>query len=107
LSVDVGVRTENYRNTNRLVDRADWEIGLQKTGFISEAGNCLVMQARIDDRSLVVVLLDARGSVARMGDANRIRHWVEQMPAPAVQRVSQPPEPHEPAPGAPRDATRT
>lgn len=77
LSVDTGYRTVNYRNTNRLIGRDDWEIGLQKTGFISEAGNCLVMQARIEDRPLVFVLLDAQGRGARIGDANRIRNWLE------------------------------
>lgn len=90
LSVEVGRRVENYRNTNRLVDRRDWDIGLQKTGFISEAGNCLVMQARIDDRPLVLVLLDAQARAARIIDATRIRHWVERMPSVDVSHVSQP-----------------
>lgn len=96
LSVDTGYRTVNYRNTNRLIGRDDWEIGLQKTGFISEAGNCLVMQARIEDRPLVFVLLDAQGRGARIGDANRIRNWLERnMPTdlPAgLQHTSTPPK---------------
>lgn len=95
LSVDTGYRTVNYRNTNRLVGRDDWEIGLQKTGFISEAGNCLVMQARIEDRPLVFVLLDAQGRGARIGDANRIRNWLERTMPPELpgklQHTSTPP----------------
>ncbi len=95
LSVDTGYRTVNYRNTNRLIGRDDWEIGLQKTGFISEAGNCLVMQARIDDRPLVFVLLDAQGRRARIGDANRIRNWLERTILPDLpggqQHTSSPP----------------
>lgn len=95
LSVDTGYRTVNYRNTNRLIGRDDWEIGLQKTGFISEAGNCLVMQARIDDRPLVFVLLDAQGRGARIGDANRLRNWLERTMPPelpgGMQHTSNPP----------------
>jgi D-alanyl-D-alanine endopeptidase (penicillin-binding protein 7) len=52
-------------------------VGLQKTGFISDAGNCLVMQARIDGRPLIFVLLDANGAMARFGDAQRIRAWLQ------------------------------
>ncbi len=90
LSVDTGYRTESYRNTNRLVDRSDWEIGLQKTGFISEAGNCVVMQTRIDSRPVVVVLLDATQRAARVRDSMRIREWLEGLGASGVQRVSHP-----------------
>jgi len=77
LTVDTGYKTVNYRNTNRLVNRPDWDIGVQKTGYISEAGNCVVMQTRIDGRSMVVVLLDAAARMARIGDAQRIRTWLE------------------------------
>lgn len=77
LTVDTGYSTVSYRNTNRLVDRPDWEIGVQKTGYISEAGNCVVMQTRIDGRSMVLVLLDAAARMARVGDAVRIRSWLE------------------------------
>lgn len=90
LSVDTGYRTENYRNTNRLVDRSDWEIGLQKTGFISEAGNCVVMQTRIDSRPVVVVLLDAAQRAARVTDSQRIREWLEGLGANGVHRISHP-----------------
>ena len=66
-----------YRNTNGLVRSNAWEIGLSKTGFISEAGRCLVMRVRLASRDLVVVLLDSWGRYSRIGDANRIRKWLE------------------------------
>jgi D-alanyl-D-alanine endopeptidase (penicillin-binding protein 7) len=66
-----------YRNTNGLVRSANWDIGLSKTGFISEAGRCLVMQVRMAQRDLIVVLLDSWGKYSRVGDANRIRKWLE------------------------------
>lgn len=77
LTVDTGYRLEEYRNTNRLVARDDWEIGVQKTGFISEAGNCVVMQARIGSRPVVLVLLDAEQRTARVRDSMKIRQWLE------------------------------
>lgn len=75
--VDVGQRVLQYRNSNRLIDRADWDIGLQKTGYISEAGRCLVMQASVAGRQLIMVFLDASNTAARLGDAERVRRWVE------------------------------
>lgn len=75
-----GARTVSFRNTNRLVSRDDWDIGLQKTGYISEAGNCLVMQARVEGRPVVLVLLDATGKLSRFGDAQRLRDWIEARP---------------------------
>jgi D-alanyl-D-alanine endopeptidase (penicillin-binding protein 7) len=66
-----------YRNTNGLVRSSDWDIGLSKTGFISEAGRCLVMRVRVSSKDLVVVLLDSWGKYSRIGDANRIRKWLE------------------------------
>ena len=66
-----------YRNTNGLVRSASWHIGLSKTGYISEAGRCLVMRVRVASRELVVVLLDSWGKYSRIGDANRIRKWLE------------------------------
>lgn len=66
-----------YRNTNGLVRSASWEIGLSKTGFINEAGRCLVMQVRMASKDLVVVLLDSWGKNSRIGDANRIKKWLE------------------------------
>lgn len=67
----------NFVNTNALVRKGDWVIGLSKTGFISEAGRCLVMQAEIGGQSLIIVLLDSAGKMTRIGDANRIRKWIE------------------------------
>ena len=61
-----------------------WEIGLQKTGYISEAGRCLVMQTKIAGRNLIMVFLDSAGKLSRLGDAERVRRWVESIPAAAV-----------------------
>ena len=78
LTVDTGYRAVSYRHTNRLISSPTWDIGLQKTGYISEAGNCLVMQASVDGRDVVMVLLDAQGSSSRFADAQRLRQWLEQ-----------------------------
>ena len=67
----------NFNNTNSLVRGGEWKIGLSKTGFINEAGRCLVMQATIAGEPMIVVLLDSNGKLTRIGDANRIRKWVE------------------------------
>jgi len=66
-----------FRNTNGLVRSAQWEIGLSKTGYISEAGRCLVMRVRMASREVTVVLLDSWGRLSRVGDANRIKKWLE------------------------------
>ncbi len=66
-----------FNNTNRLTRMDDWNIGLSKTGFINEAGHCLVMQAEVADRDVIIVLLDATGSNRRAGDAARIKAWLE------------------------------
>ncbi len=66
-----------YVNTNRLTRTGEWQIGLSKTGFINEAGHCLVMQAEIAQRKVIIVLLDAIGKYNRLGDANRIKQWLE------------------------------
>ena len=66
-----------YSNTNPLVKNASWNIGISKTGYISEAGRCLVMQARINQHPVVIVLLDSWGLRTRVGDANRIKKWME------------------------------
>lgn len=76
LTVDTGFRQVRYGNTNRLV-KAGWDIGIQKTGYISEAGRCLVMQTLVDGRPVVMVLLDSDGSNTRFGDARRLRTWLE------------------------------
>jgi D-alanyl-D-alanine endopeptidase (penicillin-binding protein 7) len=76
-TVKVLGRTQQFRNTNGLVRSTQWEIGLSKTGYISEAGRCLVMQANIKQRPVVIVLLDSWGKRTRVGDANRIKKWME------------------------------
>lgn len=78
--VAVGKRTLQYNNTNRLVHSASWDIGLQKTGYISEAGRCLVMQTQIAGRKLIMVFLDSTGKFSRLADAERVRQWVESTP---------------------------
>ncbi len=75
--VAVGQRTLQYNNTNRLVKNPDWDIGLQKTGYIAEAGRCLVMQTKVAGRKLIMVFLDSAGKYSRLGDAERVRNWVE------------------------------
>lgn len=80
-SVGVGRRLLHFRNTNRLIPRNDWDIELQKTGYIDEAGKCLVMQAETSGRSLVLVLLDGRGSSVRVRDAQSIKRWLRVNPA--------------------------
>jgi D-alanyl-D-alanine endopeptidase (penicillin-binding protein 7) len=79
--VAVGNRTLQFNNTNRLVKNPAWDIGLQKTGFINEAGQCLVMQAKVAGRKLIMVFLDSAGKLSRIGDAERVRRWVESNPA--------------------------
>lgn len=68
--------TLQYVNTNRLVRGGDWAIGLQKTGYISEAGQCLLMQARLAGRKLIMVFLDSASKLARLRDAERVRKWL-------------------------------
>jgi len=70
-------RTLEFHNSNGLVSNKTWSIGLSKTGYINAAGRCLVMQAEIAARQVVIVLLDSWGKYTRLGDANRIRHWME------------------------------
>lgn len=77
-AVAPGGRTLQYRNSNRLIANSRWEILVQKTGYIAEAGRCLVMNAVIDGRSVVMVFLDARGKFSRATDAGRVRQWLEQ-----------------------------
>lgn len=78
--VAVGKRTLQYNNTNRLVKSPSWDIGIQKTGFINEAGQCLIMQAKVAGRKLIMVFLDSAGKLSRIGDAERVRRWVESTP---------------------------
>jgi len=66
-----------YGNTNPLVRNASWDIGVSKTGYINEAGRCLVMHARIMNRPVIIVLLDSHGKYTRVADAKRIKKWME------------------------------
>jgi D-alanyl-D-alanine endopeptidase (penicillin-binding protein 7) len=76
-TVRVSGRPLSFHNTNGLVRAHRWEVGLSKTGYISEAGRCLVMRVRLASKDLIVVLLDSWGRQSRIGDANRIKKWVE------------------------------
>ncbi|MBS3911095.1 MAG: serine hydrolase [Hydrogenophaga sp.] len=73
----LGHRTLQYNNSNRLIRSPEWDIGLQKTGYISEAGRCLVMQAKVAGRKVIMVFLDSAGKLNRVQDAERVRRWVE------------------------------
>jgi D-alanyl-D-alanine endopeptidase (penicillin-binding protein 7) len=66
-----------FNNTNSLVKNSEWDIKLSKTGYIREAGKCLVMLATIASKPFVIVLLDSAGKYTRLGDAQRVRHWLE------------------------------
>lgn len=79
-----------FHNSNGLVRSHHWDIGLSKTGYINEAGRCLVMQATIATKPVIIVLLDSWGKLARIGDANRIKRWVEGLdaaPAPRTRKA--------------------
>ena len=90
LDVELGRRQVQFHTTDRLVANPTWDIGLQKTGFINEAGQCLVMQAQMAGRKLIMVLLDSAGKYSRIADAERFRKWVtanhgaSQNPAPTT-----------------------
>ncbi|MDR1994926.1 D-alanyl-D-alanine endopeptidase [Azonexus sp.] len=75
--VELRGHIRDFVNTNTLVRSDNWEIGLSKTGYISEAGRCLVMQAHVAGKPVVIVLLDSNGKMSRVGDANRIKRWME------------------------------
>lgn len=84
-AIPVGKRTVQYRNTNGLVRHPEWEILLQKTGYISAAGRCVVMQAQLAGRQFIMVLLDSAGKYSRIADAERLRKWLSEnhlLPAP-------------------------
>lgn len=81
--VQASGRAMQYHNTNYLVSLPDWNIGLQKTGFINEAGRCLVMQAVIQGRNVIMVFLDSKGKMSRTADAGRIRRWLEAIKPPS------------------------
>jgi len=91
-AVRVGRRLVEFRNTDALVWNPSWNIVVQKTGYISEAGRCLVMKALIDDRSIVIVLLNGYGKNTRIADARRIKKWmdaqvIDRDPAPAANKT--------------------
>jgi serine-type D-Ala-D-Ala endopeptidase (penicillin-binding protein 7) len=77
LTVDTGFRMISFKNTNRLIENPDWQISLSKTGYISEAGNCLVMHTRVNEQPVVMVFLDAVGRYTRFADASRLRTYLE------------------------------
>lgn len=79
----------NFNNTNGLVRGGEWDIGLSKTGYISEAGRCLVMQAQLGGEPMIIVLLDSTGKLTRIGDANRVRKWVEHNTEPKLTTTGQ------------------
>jgi len=87
--VEANGRPMQFGTTNRLIASPGWEIGLQKTGFINEAGRCLLMQAVVEGRSVIMVLLDSKGSAARAADAGRMRKWLTAL-KPASMSVAAP-----------------
>jgi D-alanyl-D-alanine endopeptidase (penicillin-binding protein 7) len=86
-NVALGRRNLAFHNTNSLVANPGWDIIVQKTGYINEAGKCLVMKAIIEGRSVVIVLLDSFGKFTRLGDAQRIRQWMETQTSDPLSRV--------------------
>ncbi|CAH0355196.1 D-alanyl-D-alanine endopeptidase [Aquabacterium sp. CECT 9606] len=81
-AVHLGARQLQFHTTNSLVRNPNWDIGLQKTGYIVEAGRCLVLQARMAGRKLIMVFLDSTGKYSRQADAERVRRWIETSPQP-------------------------
>lgn len=79
-AVRLGNRQVQFRNTNSLVRSPAWDIGLQKTGYIVEAGRCLVMQASMVGRKYIMIFLDSTGKYSRQADAERVRRWLERAP---------------------------
>ena len=77
------LRNVAFHNTNKLVNEEDWRIGVSKTGYISEAGHCLVMQATIVNQAFIIVLLDSNGNYTRIEDAVRVKRWLENNSKPA------------------------
>jgi len=80
-TVPIGRRMVAFRNTDALISNPRWDIVVQKTGYIVEAGRCLVMQAKIEGKAILIVLLDSVGKYTRFGDASRIKKWMESHPA--------------------------
>jgi serine-type D-Ala-D-Ala endopeptidase (penicillin-binding protein 7) len=88
--VRVGRSALVYRNTNLLIGKPDWTIVVQKTGFTRDAGECLVMEAMIGERNVVMVLMNSFGKLTRTADARRIRRWMESQRTQTVAGVAQP-----------------
>lgn len=86
--VNTGRRALHYVSTNHLIGHPGWEIGLQKTGYINEAGQCLVMQANVDGRPVIMILLDSTGKYSRFADATRVRKWLLEGGGAAPQRTA-------------------
>ncbi len=87
-AVEVDNRQMQFHNTNTLVRNPTWDIGLQKTGYISEAGRCLVMQAKMAGRKLIMVFLDSAGKYSRIGDAERVRKWITETTPVVLPKVT-------------------
>lgn len=87
-TLDINGRIQNFNNTNALVKSDNWQIEVSKTGYISEAGRCLVMKAKVATRPVVIVLLDSNGKMTRVGDANRIKRWIESAGTTGQQRFA-------------------
>ena len=81
-TVTINGREQTFRNSNLLVRDSSWEISLSKTGFIKESGKCLVMQTWLNSKPVIIVLLDSWGRLTRIGDANRIKKWIENASLP-------------------------
>lgn len=84
IEVRAGKSMLTYRNTNLLIGKQDWDINVQKTGFTNDAGECLVMEAMIGERPVVMVLLNSFGKLTRTADARRVRKWMEAQEAAPV-----------------------
>lgn len=87
-TVRIGRHLAEFRNTNALVSNPAWKVAVQKTGYITEAGHCLVMQAAIEERPIVMVLLNSFGKYTRVADARRIRRWIETRPSVRTAQVA-------------------
>jgi serine-type D-Ala-D-Ala endopeptidase (penicillin-binding protein 7) len=79
--VNNGKRPINFGNSNRLVKSEAWQLRLQKTGFTSEAGSCLILHGKVQDRPITIILLDGVGRLTKFGDAHRIREWLQKVPS--------------------------
>jgi serine-type D-Ala-D-Ala endopeptidase (penicillin-binding protein 7) len=86
--VAAGGRELQYANSNHLVSNPTWDILLQKTGYINEAGHCMVMRAMIEGRAIIMVFLDSKGKDSRIADAGRIRKWLEAVKATTVSHLA-------------------